>query len=563
MNSRVFALLGLLLSLPVACLQAQDAFATDPAFLSPETTTADAPPRFKHKVHAEYPDDLKKEDVQGYALTFWRIDPAGGKVIVANAATHPLFGGVLGMLGREEGATTPMLKDGKPVAGLIWHSVIFNPASAGTKKKDASPRLLAVAPAQVTPKELGKVKPPELPYTWVKLQLDATGAITSFELENPEAEKFKPAIATALKAWRFAPARHGGEPIAVEWRAPVVICPDFRAVVNRLDQVPPKVLRAVEPVYPRALVRDDIRGEVKLNCLIDEQGKVKEIVVESSSHPVFSKLAIAAMEEWKFAPATKAGKPVSTKISQSFHFAPDGMDVQSGQNAVRIEKPKNLDKLPPELRYDTPPKATGVALPVYPHAQWVAKTKGKASVAMVVDANGNVSQTKILEASSPEFGLALAAAVEESTFTPALKDGQPIPAAVRRNHDFLPSGSDILSTDQDRDMLKVIAKHPERIVAASALDKAIKPTLARKPLIPTAHRQSGATGSATLEMIIDQEGRVLLPQIIEASAPEFGYAAVQAVKQWTFVHPTVDGKPVYVRVRIPIDFVMPESAKKS
>ena len=185
----------------------------------------------------------------------------------------------------------------------------------------------------------------------------------------------------------------------------------------------------------------------------------------------------------------------------------------------------------------------------------------RVAVAMAVDARGNVSQTKIMEASSPEFGQALLAAVEESTFTPALKDGQPIQSAIRREHDFHPSGRDILTNDDDRAMLSLIAKHPERIVPADTLDKPIKPTLARKPLIPSLHRISGTQGTATVEMIIDQDGKVLLPQIIAASAPEFGYAAVQAVKQWTFIHPTVGGKPVNVRVRIPLEFNMPEKPK--
>ena len=57
-----------------------------------------------------------------------------------------------------------------------------------------------------------------------------------------------------------------------------------------------------------------------------------------------------------------------------------------------------------------------------------------------------------------------------------------------------------------------------------------------------------------VDFIVDEEGYVRLPRIVSASAPDFGYSAVQAVSQWRFEEPKVNGKPAAVSVRAPFSF---------
>lgn len=47
---------------------------------------------------------------------------------------------------------------------------------------------------------------------------------------------------------------------------------------------------------------------------------------------------------------------------------------------------------------------------------------------------------------------------------------------------------------------------------------------------------------------------VVLPRMVSASAPAFGYAAVQTVATWRFEPPTSGGKPVMARARVPFTF---------
>jgi hypothetical protein len=50
-----------------------------------------------------------------------------------------------------------------------------------------------------------------------------------------------------------------------------------------------------------------------------------------------------------------------------------------------------------------------------------------------------------------------------------------------------------------------------------------------------------------------------LPRIVSASAPEFGWAAATSVSQWLFKAPRRKGKPVDVKVAMPVSFDVPQS----
>ena len=71
-------------------------------------------------------------------------------------------------------------------------------------------------------------------------------------------------------------------------------------------------------------------------------------------------------------------------------------------------------------------------------------------------------------------------------------------------------------------------------------------------------------GEAKVEFFVDRNGDVQLPHIVSCSAPEFGYAAVQAIATWRYSVPRKGGKPVTARATIPLEFAMraPAAAQK-
>lgn len=76
--------------------------------------------------------------------------------------------------------------------------------------------------------------------------------------------------------------------------------------------VGPSPLRMPQPSYTREAMRNGVEGAVVLRVIIDEQGKV-EVLRVIRSVPELDEEAIRMVESrWRFYPATKNGRPIST-----------------------------------------------------------------------------------------------------------------------------------------------------------------------------------------------------------------------------------------------------------
>jgi len=77
----------------------------------------------------------------------------------------------------------------------------------------------------------------------------------------------------------------------------------------------PEVKTKIKPVYPAALRKDEIEGEVLLKVSIDRSGNILKIAVVSSDHDLFTEAAVAAVKGWRFSPAVLAdGTPTDVVI---------------------------------------------------------------------------------------------------------------------------------------------------------------------------------------------------------------------------------------------------------
>ncbi len=95
-------------------------------------------------------------------------------------------------------------------------------------------------------------------------------------------------------------------------------------VYNWSDAVtPPKIVKKVDPVYPKALAKKKKQGQVVLEIVIGKQGHVKELKVLKSDDPLFSKAAKEAVSQWKYQPATFHGKAVALKTHVCITFMTD------------------------------------------------------------------------------------------------------------------------------------------------------------------------------------------------------------------------------------------------
>lgn len=159
-----------------------------------------------------------------------------------------------------------------------------------------------------------------------------------------------PELATELLAnvreWRYEPAYQRGEPAhtrveavfgfvakgsvlsisAIDQattstlrllgaRPTVLVCK-----LHELDE-PPHRVHVVQPLHPgRSLNPAQPRGSAVVDFYIDAEGRPRMPMVTRASHAAFALAAIAALEQWRFAPPTRAGQPIAVRVSQEFRF---------------------------------------------------------------------------------------------------------------------------------------------------------------------------------------------------------------------------------------------------
>lgn len=81
-----------------------------------------------------------------------------------------------------------------------------------------------------------------------------------------------------------------------------------------------KPIATVAPAYAPGLRAADVEGEVVLAFTISEKGDVSNVQVVRSTDQKLDYAAIDAVRQWKFAPATKDGVPVSVRAVQPVAF---------------------------------------------------------------------------------------------------------------------------------------------------------------------------------------------------------------------------------------------------
>lgn len=324
--------------------------------------------------------------------------------------------------------------------------------------------------------------------------------------------------------------------------------------------VPPKPIKQVTPEYPIGLRYAGVVGKVTLEFIVDTRGNVAEVHVVRSNNPYFERPAIDAVMKWKFQPAQKGGKPVNTRVHIDLPFTLSGM---TGHNLWHIEPPRDWSKVPAEFRWDVPPEPVSTLVAAYPFEALLAGKSGRVTASYIIDRDGRVAGVKIREATDPTFGAAVAAMIDGWRFKPARKsDGSATYAIVNLTRDFQPNGrGDVPVPGSARALLGQI--EDKRLVCAKAeeLDTPLKPVSSRPPIYPSALRAAGQDGEAVIEFYVDKEGDAQLPRIVSATAPEFGYAAAQAVATWRFVAPKRGGKAVVVRAQQLVKFHLKEPIK--
>lgn len=86
-----------------------------------------------------------------------------------------------------------------------------------------------------------------------------------------------------------------------------------------LDRPPEPVVQPA-PVFPFNLKREAIQGRVRVEFVVDTEGRVHQPFVIESSHPGFDEAACTGVARWKFRPGIRNGRKVNTRMQVPIVF---------------------------------------------------------------------------------------------------------------------------------------------------------------------------------------------------------------------------------------------------
>lgn len=392
----------------------------------------------------------------------------------------------------------------------------------------------------------------------VEMVVDAEGGVTDVRVARSENPVFDEAALAAVRQWRFKPGLDEGKPVAfglvgpVEFRLapkekiPAGGLPPDRLWPHAAKRRPAKIVRAPDPEYPAELEERKMPGRVDLRVELGADGKIKQTHVVWASHAAFVAEALRVARTWEIEPAHQGLLPIATTMESPAEFSLLGAkraDVIAA-NGMRVLGSEVSEVLPEPFV---------ITEPVFPREKLLAGEEGTAEATFTVDEHGTPTAVELTGSSAPEFGAALRAAMDAWAFRPAMQAGARVPVKMAVTWKFT------RPTEGTRKRLaEALAPDGAGIKTAKGLDQPLQVVWRGFPAYPSALLEEGPSGEATIEFIIDQDGRAQLPRVIAAARPEFGWAAATAVSQWVFERPMRGGEVTNVRVQIAIGFSPPK-----
>jgi TonB family protein len=208
---------------------------------------------------------------------------------------------------------------------------------------------------------------------------------------------------------------------------------------------------------------------------------------------------------------------------------------------------------PPQL-----PALTRYEPPTFPHVlQLTPITDGYATMMFTIDDDGRVEDSVAIEASHPAFAETMREVFAKWRFERA--ESQTTPRRELFTFDFRRTGTvaSLSQRDASKAAFPMTPAGPERPIRTVDWADLVSPPVRLQgamPLYPPELRTRAVRGFTRVAFIVDMEGVVRVPVILEASAPLFGSAALAAVKGWRFERPSVADERVNVRVERSFNF---------
>ncbi|HEX6158666.1 MAG TPA: TonB family protein [Thermoanaerobaculia bacterium] len=116
-----------------------------------------------------------------------------------------------------------------------------------------------------------------------------------------------------------------GDPNSVaDFNTPVVAGPpqpEEKIYTVGGDVKAPRVIRRAEPRFPQAMIRVGVQGTVKVQCIIDRNGRLQNAKILFSSQPMLNQAVLDSLPEWRFEPASLNGNAVDAYFDLTVTFS--------------------------------------------------------------------------------------------------------------------------------------------------------------------------------------------------------------------------------------------------
>jgi TonB family protein len=400
----------------------------------------------------------------------------------------------------------------------------------------------------------------------LRLVIDKKGNVVSSRVLDATDPRFVKAAQDAVKEWTFSPALSASMPVACSMDTSAVFSPE-EATRHRSygSTIPPEAeLPVLAPTieatlasapdidYPDVLYDRRLSGRAHYICTVLANGRVANPRIIAASNVDFVVPALNAIANLRYNPRMQGDEPIEAEVEGDLKF---DLTMGSTSGALAVNGITAPDGSSPTAAVE--PRT--VVDPIYPYALLQKGEKGSAAVAFTVGTNGSPTEIHVIAASEPEFGVALAAAVAMSTFSPPAVKGHSAPVPLVRRADFAPAASGADSGKEDPVARLWAALQAGQVGNGTGLDARLTPRYQVAPRYPDVLRLGDRpAGQAVVEFIVDRDGRARLPQVFTCSDPAFGWAAATAVSQWVFDPPRRDGRSADVRARVPFEFKAPK-----
>ncbi|HEX2861015.1 MAG TPA: energy transducer TonB [Lacunisphaera sp.] len=264
-------------------------------------------------------------------------------------------------------------------------------------------------------------------------------------------------------------------------------------------------------------------------------------------------------------PAVAPAAHAPVQIEGDMLQLPDMKVGGGGLTLKDFELPEKRNVTPP----DFPPNDPFIHVQFPGTAVFEGVATGRATVGVMLDRSGHPVDFLLIRYTKPYFGQALLEEAKDQQYTPKRLKGVAIPGPFTFSYHFEPpAGLNISSFEAAARRVEEVGGGPAFVYQPHREDeldgRQLEPIRIAIPVLPAGHPGAEKRPLKVLvSFYVDELGRVRLPNVETALAPELVAPALHALQQWAFKPPTIKTRPVLVRAMRAVTFrEVPPTANK-